>query len=211
MLLASFAPLARPPDAFSDDDHEFGSILAAYVAIAVAMAQRHDEVDRREAALHRGLSTRDIIGQAKGILMDANACPPATPSTCCAAHPSGSTANSPTSPSSWQKQENYRHSRRRTVTAANLSNPEPVDVTVGQGVSIDVVQHGARTCRAGFYHAGQPGTSRQWVNIRTGSQRRIFPKTTCSGNSVSFMRQDAKRCVTAQIKLCPRIQTGSWN
>jgi AmiR/NasT family two-component response regulator len=34
------------------------------------MAYRRDEVDRREAALHRGLSTRDVIGQAKGILME---------------------------------------------------------------------------------------------------------------------------------------------
>jgi AmiR/NasT family two-component response regulator len=34
------------------------------------MAHRRDEVDRREAALHRGLSTRDVIGQAKGILME---------------------------------------------------------------------------------------------------------------------------------------------
>ncbi|MFC7483583.1 GAF and ANTAR domain-containing protein [Luedemannella flava] len=58
------------PDAFSDDDQEFGSILAAYAAITVAMAQRRDEIDRREAALHRGLSTRDVIGQAKGILME---------------------------------------------------------------------------------------------------------------------------------------------
>jgi ANTAR domain/GAF domain len=58
------------PDAFSDEDQEFASILAAYVSVTVAMAQRRDEVDRREAALHRALSTRDVIGQAKGILME---------------------------------------------------------------------------------------------------------------------------------------------
>jgi hypothetical protein len=57
-------------DAFSDEDQEFGTILAAYVSVAVATAHRRDEVDRREAALHRGLSTRDVIGQAKGILME---------------------------------------------------------------------------------------------------------------------------------------------
>jgi hypothetical protein len=57
-------------DAFSDDDHEFASILAAFVAAATAIAQRRDDVERREAALHRGLSTRDVIGQAKGILME---------------------------------------------------------------------------------------------------------------------------------------------
>jgi anti-anti-sigma factor len=58
------------PDAFGNEDMEFCSILAAYLSVAVAMAHRRDEVDRREAALHRGLSTRDVIGQAKGILME---------------------------------------------------------------------------------------------------------------------------------------------
>lgn len=68
--LGAFTLYSATPDAFSDDDHEFSSILAAYLAVAVAIDQRRDEVDRREAALHRGLSTRDVIGQAKGILME---------------------------------------------------------------------------------------------------------------------------------------------
>jgi GAF domain-containing protein len=68
--LGVFTLYSATPDAFSDEDQEFGSILAAYVSVAVAMAHRRDEVDRREAALHRGLSTRDVIGQAKGILME---------------------------------------------------------------------------------------------------------------------------------------------
>ena len=61
---------ATPADAFSQEDQEFGSILAAYLAVAVATAHRREEVDHREAALHRRLSTRDVIGQAKGILME---------------------------------------------------------------------------------------------------------------------------------------------
>jgi GAF domain-containing protein len=68
--LGVFTLYGTAPDAFTDEDREFGSILAVYVAVAVAMAQRRDEVDRREAALHRALSTRDVIGQAKGILME---------------------------------------------------------------------------------------------------------------------------------------------
>lgn len=68
--LGTFSLYSATPEAFSDEDQEFGSILAAFVAVAVAMAYRRDEVDRREAALHRGLSTRDVIGQAKGILME---------------------------------------------------------------------------------------------------------------------------------------------
>jgi AmiR/NasT family two-component response regulator len=38
--------------------------------VAVAVAQRRHDLDQREAALHRALSTRDVIGQAKGILME---------------------------------------------------------------------------------------------------------------------------------------------
>jgi hypothetical protein len=69
-VLGTFSLYGATADAFSDEDQEFCSILAAYAAVAVAVARRRDEVDRREAALHRGLSSRDIIGQAKGILME---------------------------------------------------------------------------------------------------------------------------------------------
>jgi ANTAR domain/GAF domain len=68
--LGTFTLYSATPAAFSDEDQEFGSLLAAYLAVAVAMAHRREEVDHREAALHRGLSTRDVIGQAKGILME---------------------------------------------------------------------------------------------------------------------------------------------
>ena len=47
----------------------FAFVLAAYTATAVAMSRQHDDLDRREAALHRALGTREVIGQAKGILM----------------------------------------------------------------------------------------------------------------------------------------------
>jgi hypothetical protein len=57
-------------DGFEPEDEEFASILAAYIAVSVAMERQRNEVERREAALHRSLSTRDIIGQAKGILME---------------------------------------------------------------------------------------------------------------------------------------------
>ena len=68
--LGTFNLYSATPDAFSDDDREFGSILAAYVAVAVNVAHRRTELDRHEAALHRGLTSRDVIGQAKGILME---------------------------------------------------------------------------------------------------------------------------------------------
>lgn len=68
--LGSFTLSSSSPGAFGEDEREFGVILAAYLAVAVATALRGEDIDRREAALHRALSTRDVIGQAKGILME---------------------------------------------------------------------------------------------------------------------------------------------
>ena len=47
-----------------------GATLAAYASVAAAFARDRDELRRREAALHRALQTRDVIGQAKGVLME---------------------------------------------------------------------------------------------------------------------------------------------
>lgn len=68
--LGVFTMYSATPDAFDEQDLEFGSILAAFVAVGVSAARRSADVERREAALHRALSTRDVIGQAKGILME---------------------------------------------------------------------------------------------------------------------------------------------
>ena len=44
--------------------------FAAFAAAMIDLAQTRRDLRQREAALHRSLSTRDIIGQAKGILME---------------------------------------------------------------------------------------------------------------------------------------------
>lgn len=51
------------PDAFGDDDEHIGLLVATHAAIAYAGV-------RRQAQLNRGMATRDVIGQAKGILME---------------------------------------------------------------------------------------------------------------------------------------------
>lgn len=66
----TFTLYGKEPDAFSIEGREFVSVIAAYMSVAVAMAHRRNDLDRREAALHRALSTRDVIGQAKGIPME---------------------------------------------------------------------------------------------------------------------------------------------
>lgn len=57
-------------DAFSKADQEIVGIFAAFAAAMIGLAQARHDLQQREAALHRSLSTRDIIGQAKGILME---------------------------------------------------------------------------------------------------------------------------------------------
>lgn len=54
---------ATKPHAFDDDSEHVGLLFAAHAALAYVGR-------RREAQLTVGLSTRDVIGQAKGILME---------------------------------------------------------------------------------------------------------------------------------------------
>jgi hypothetical protein len=54
---------ARTPNAFTDESEQVGLLFAAHAAIAYAGV-------RKEAQLAQALASRDIIGQAKGILME---------------------------------------------------------------------------------------------------------------------------------------------
>lgn len=54
---------ATEPDAFDREDENIGMLLAAHAAVAMAAG-------RREAHLQVAVESRDIIGQAKGILME---------------------------------------------------------------------------------------------------------------------------------------------
>lgn len=54
---------ARSPHAFGEESEDVGLALAAHAAVALAGAQREDN-------LRRAVDNRDLIGQAKGILME---------------------------------------------------------------------------------------------------------------------------------------------
>jgi len=54
---------SRTPRAFDDETREIGLMFAAHAAVALAGAEHEEN-------LRRGMSTRDVIGQAKGILME---------------------------------------------------------------------------------------------------------------------------------------------
>jgi cell division protein FtsL len=53
----------REPDAFDDESEHVGLLFASHAAVAMVGAQRNEQ-------LNRAMGTRDLIGQAKGILME---------------------------------------------------------------------------------------------------------------------------------------------
>ncbi len=55
--------LARRPGAFTDESERIGLLLASHAAVAVAQARKLDH-------LTTALASRDLIGQAKGVLME---------------------------------------------------------------------------------------------------------------------------------------------
>ena len=56
---------SRKPDAFTDESRALARALAAHGAIALAGAKEREKTEN----LERAVETRDVIGQAKGILM----------------------------------------------------------------------------------------------------------------------------------------------
>ena len=61
---------ARTPDAFDAEAQEIGLILAAHASVAAGAIRQREAVDALSRNLHEALSSRDVIGQAKGILME---------------------------------------------------------------------------------------------------------------------------------------------
>ena len=61
---------ARYPRAFGVVDRAKGLILAVLAGIALLTAEAHDDDNRRAANLHAALQSREVIGQAEGILIE---------------------------------------------------------------------------------------------------------------------------------------------
>ena len=53
---------SKAPDAFDPEDQAMATVFAAHAAVALSAA-------RREEQFHQALASRDVIGQAKGLLM----------------------------------------------------------------------------------------------------------------------------------------------
>ncbi|MGO4603650.1 ANTAR domain-containing protein [Terrabacter sp. 2YAF2] len=58
------------PDAFSDEAQQIGLLLAAHASMAAGAVRERDALQDVAEHLHQALLTRDVIGQAKGILME---------------------------------------------------------------------------------------------------------------------------------------------
>jgi GAF domain-containing protein len=58
------------PGAFSDDDRAVAEIYAAHATIALTAATAEARLEQKDADLRQALASRDVIGQAKGILME---------------------------------------------------------------------------------------------------------------------------------------------
>ena len=61
---------AHLPEAFGVVDRARGVLLAALASLAVSSAQSRQDEERRAANLQAALVTREVIGQAQGILME---------------------------------------------------------------------------------------------------------------------------------------------
>jgi GAF domain-containing protein len=61
---------ARYPAAFGAVDRARGVLLASMASVALSSAHTHEDEERRSDNLHAALDTREVIGQAQGILME---------------------------------------------------------------------------------------------------------------------------------------------
>lgn len=63
VVLGALNMYALTPDAFSDDDMVLATLLASHSALII-------DASMRQASLRAAMESRDVIGQAKGILME---------------------------------------------------------------------------------------------------------------------------------------------
>jgi len=61
---------ARYPTAFGVVDRGKAVVLASLAGVALSAAQSHEDEERRYDHLHEALRSREVIGQAEGILME---------------------------------------------------------------------------------------------------------------------------------------------
>lgn len=69
-LGGSLNSYATSPHAFDVEAREIGLVLAAHASVAASTVHERTALEQLGGQLHEALSSRDVIGQAKGILME---------------------------------------------------------------------------------------------------------------------------------------------
>jgi hypothetical protein len=69
-LEGSLNSYATSPHAFDVEAREIGLVLAAHASVAASTVHERTALEQLGGQLHEALSSRDVIGQAKGILME---------------------------------------------------------------------------------------------------------------------------------------------
>jgi ANTAR domain len=75
-LAGSLNVYASAPDAFDTEAQETGLVVAAHASVAAGAVRQREDLEEMSHHLNQALSTRDVIGQAKGILMERLRIPP---------------------------------------------------------------------------------------------------------------------------------------
>jgi hypothetical protein len=68
--LGALSLYGREARSFTPDDLARGLLLAALAGLAFAALRSHEDAERRAANLQAALASREVIGQAQGILME---------------------------------------------------------------------------------------------------------------------------------------------
>jgi GAF domain-containing protein len=69
-LLGSLNLYSSTPNGFADPGRETAVLFAAHTAVVLAAARARADAAKEEEGLRTALASRDVIGQAKGILME---------------------------------------------------------------------------------------------------------------------------------------------
>lgn len=69
-LVGSLNAYAGSPSAFDGEAQEIGVVLAAHASLAIRSVSQREALAELGDQLHAALGSRDVIGQAKGILME---------------------------------------------------------------------------------------------------------------------------------------------
>jgi GAF domain-containing protein len=73
-VVGSINIYSNEPQAFSADDRTAAGVIAAHASLILATLELVESSEAKVAQLHDALATRDVIGQAKGILIEREGC-----------------------------------------------------------------------------------------------------------------------------------------